>query len=144
MSGKKPKAKQEPESTKTPRKMGFDENPNRLRPAWRIGSMEMCDPFGWHEIDGALLLYIRQKLSNFETMTLNEILGAKSHRVAVESLCKDARDRLDDLGLDDVEELLSLRLSSTERIWGILEHNIVILLWWDPDHLVCPSLLKFT
>lgn len=106
--------------------------------------MEMCDPFGWHQVDGASLFSIREKLRNFETMTLGQILGRNHHRVSVELLCKDARDRLEALHLDDVEELLSLRLTGIERVWGILEHNIIILLWWDPKHLVCPSLKKNT
>jgi hypothetical protein len=142
LSVKKPKARREPESIKTPRKAGFDENPLRLRPAWRIGSLEMCDPFGWHEIDGTSLRDIHKKLSDFETMTLGEIIGSRNHPISVEALCKEARDRLTALRLDDVDELLSLRLKGAERVWGILEHNIVILLWWDPKHLVCPCLKK--
>jgi hypothetical protein len=144
LAQKNPKVKIEPSQSKTPRKAGFDENPMRLRPAWRIGSMEMCDPFGWHQVDGTLLLGIREKLRNFETMTLGQILGRNHHMVSVGSLCRDARDRLEALHLDDVEELLSLRLTGIERIWGVLEHNIIILLWWDPNHLVCPSLKKNT
>jgi hypothetical protein len=144
LGDKRPKSKVEPDTSKIP-KRGFDENPMRLKPAWRIRSMEMCDPFGWHVVDGEVLLRIQEKLGWFETMTLSEILnGPQHHKVKVERLDKIARDRLNDLKLDDIEELLSLRLNGIQRIWGILEHNIVILLWWDPDHLVCPSLLKNT
>jgi hypothetical protein len=77
-------------------------------------------------------------------MTLGEILGRNNHRVSVEILCKEARDRLSELKLDDVDELLSLRLTGAQRIWGILEHNVVSLLWWDPNHQVCPSPKKYT
>lgn len=142
MGNKHPKAKLQPEPSKTPKKAGFDENPLRLKPAWRIGSMEMVDPYGWHVVDQATLNEIREKLRNFETMFLGDIFGPKkpSHMVEVHQLSKPARDRLVALNLDDQEQLLSLRLTGKKRIWGILEHNIVILLWWDPDHLVCPSL----
>jgi hypothetical protein len=105
--------------------------------------MEMRDPFGWHQIDGPTLLGIREKLRSFETMTLSAILGPNHHLVPVESLCKEARERLVELHLDDIE-LLSLRLGATERVWGTLERNIVTLLWWDPLHQVCPSLKKHT
>ena len=106
--------------------------------------MEFCDPYGWHQVDAATLLDIREKLRNFETMTLGQILGSKSHMVETSKLSKDARVRLEALNLDDIEALLSLRLTGTQRVWGLLEHNIVILLWWDPEHRVCPSQLRNT
>ena len=142
MGDKHPKAKLQPEPAKVPKKAGFDENPLRLRPAWRIGHMEMIDPFGWHLLDKATLHEIREKLKNFETMYLGDIFGPKkqSHMVDVSQLCKEAKDRLSDLRLDEFEQLLSLRLTGKKRVWGILEHNVIILLWWDPNHLVCPSL----
>jgi hypothetical protein len=144
MAHKLPKARQEPQPSKTPKKAGFDENPLRLKPAWRIGAMEMCDPFGWHAINSALLLEIRGKLGNFESMTWGAIIGPNNHQVSTELLCKAARHRLAALRLDDLEELFSLRLSGRERIWGVLEHNVLTLLWWDPDHQICPSLKKNT
>lgn len=143
MAPKNPKTKANPQLSKTPRK-GYDENPLHLKPAWRVGYMEMCDPFGWHQTDAATLLQIREKLRSFESMTLGEILGPNNHMVPIHTLCKEARDRVAVLHLDDIDELLSLRLGATERIWGILEHNIVTLLWWDPDHCVCLSVKKRT
>lgn len=141
MTNKRPKTKFEPQVSKTPKK-GFDENPYKLKPAWRVGQMEMCDPYGWHELGVAALADIREKLKSFETMLLGDFVGPKksSHLVDVEQLSKAARDRLAELRLDDYEQLLSLRLTGRKRIWGILEHNVVILLWWDPEHQVCPSL----
>ena len=87
--------------------------------------MEMCDPFGWHTIDGVLLEEIRTKLRNFESMTWGEILGRNNHLVDCSSLCKEARDRLEALALDDWEQLLSLRLTGAGRVWGMLEPNVV-------------------
>ena len=109
--------------------------------------LEVCDPYGWHVLDAAKMEEIRQKLRNFESMTWAEILirGEKrNHRVSVNDLCKIAKNRLRDLRQDDIEELISLHLTATERVWGILENNILKILWWDPDHAVCPSLLKHT
>jgi hypothetical protein len=142
LANKNPKTKHDPQPSKTPKKAGFDENPLRLRPAWRIGALEMVDPFGWHVLNEVTLHEIREKLRNFESMTLSELVGPKksSHMVDVDQLCKDARDRLAELHLDDIEQLLSLRLTGRKRVWGILEHNVVILLWWDPNHLVCPGI----
>jgi hypothetical protein len=48
------------------------------------------------------------------------------------------------MGLDEFEDLVSLRLSARERVWGILAEGVLELLWWDPDHKVCPSLPRNT
>lgn len=105
----------------------------------------MCDPFGWHEIDEPTLHDIRKKLANFESMTMNEIFVIakdRNHAVSIDKLCGPAQQRLKDLKLDDIEQLYSLRLSGAERVWSIRELNALILLWWDPNHQVCPSLPK--
>lgn len=115
--------------------------------AWRISRMEMCDPFGWHELDAQMLHYIREKLSNFESMTLNEIFvkhRKQNHGVPIKGLRREAIRRLADLRLDDIDELYTLHLSGKERIWGILNHNVLTLLWWDPTHQACPSEKKHT
>jgi hypothetical protein len=133
-----PKIKTQPDTRKTPRKAGFDENPMRLRPAWRIGQMEFCDPFGWHTVDANRLLRIHERLRSFETMSLGDIIGRHNHLIPINRLSKVAQDRLHEINLDDIEMLISLRFTGAERVWGILEHNVVILLWWDPNHAVCP------
>jgi hypothetical protein len=107
----------------------------------------MVDPFGWHRIDTAKLEEVRRKLGDFESMTWNEILvvaGRRNHAVAVDRLCKAAQDRLEEIGQGDVDELTSLRLSGPERVWGIRAGHILKILWWDPEHTVCPALLKHT
>lgn len=119
----------------------------RLTPAWRVSLMEMAFPFGWSDIEPEKLREVRDKLRDFESMTWYEILvaaGSRNHAVAVERLSKEARDRLEELGQLDVEELVSLRLSGAERVWGIRAGNILNVLWWDPLHAVCPSLKKHT
>jgi len=137
----------EPTATKSLIKPGFHEDPHKLRPAWRVGAMEMRDPYGWHHLDAQMVHYVREKIKHFEALTWNEILvrdRQNNHRVEIWKLCKTAQDRLSELKLEDVEELVSLRLAGRERVWGLLEHNVMTLLWWDPFHDVCPSLKKHT
>jgi hypothetical protein len=84
--------------------------------------MEFVDPFGWHVADTAVIHFIRTKLSNFETMTWSDItIKAKkqNHTVAAGMLCARAQKRLKDLKLDDLDGLLSLRLSGAQRVWGL-------------------------
>jgi hypothetical protein len=121
-----------------------------LNPSWRISILETKDPYGWHTIDMKTFEHIQERLKNFESMTWSDILldGKKqNHSVAVDRLCKQAKDRLEELRLFPVEKLVSLRLSARGRIWGIpdpKEKAVLKLLWWDPRHEICPSLKKYT
>ena len=104
--------------------------------------MELVDPFGWHEIDSEKIRVVREKLGHFETMTWNEILIAgkkRNHTVLVDRLCAQARKRIREVQPDQ-EELVSLRLTGPERVWGILSEGVLTVLWWDPRHQVCPVL----
>jgi hypothetical protein len=119
----------------------------KLRPAWRISKLEMCDPFGWHELDRGKLEYIRQKFADFESSTWNDILlvaKKQNHSIPLNELSKKAQQRLAALSLDDADEVISLRLSGKERVFGIRHDVALTILWWDPEHEVCPSLLKHT
>jgi hypothetical protein len=74
-------------------------------------------------------------------MTWGEILvGSKkqNHSIAVHKLSSAAQKRLAALKLL-LEEVVSLRLSGRERIFGCLENGVLTLLWWDPLHQVCES-----
>lgn len=108
----------------------------------------MVNPYGWHDLDNTKVGEIRSKLAHFESMTWKEILldsKKQNHVIKLNRLCKEAQERLHQMfPVVDFDELLSLRLSGKERIWGILEFNVVRVLWWDPGHDVCPSLLKNT
>jgi len=90
------------------------------------------------------LFDVLDKLTAFESMTWAAILGTDHHEILVGSLCKEAQDRLATLKLDDLDTVLSLRLTALERVIGYRQDGAVYLLWWDPRHEVCPSNLKYT
>lgn len=120
---------------------------NNVPISWHISLVEMVDPFGWHEIGAEKFNEIRCKLSSFESRTWNELLvqdKKHNHSVPIDELCKIAQDRLSELGQDDIDVLVSLRLSGKERIWGIRANHVFKILWWDPDHQVCPSPKRYT
>jgi hypothetical protein len=136
-----------PPSTKKPRVESLP-NDNSLPPSWRLSMLEMVDPFGWHKIESVeKLREILGKLCELEALNWNEILVIRkkqNHEVDVGDLSKDAQKRLVEIFQDDIDSLVSLRLSGVERVWGIREKAILKLLWWDPNHQVCPSLKKNT
>jgi len=66
-----------------------------------------------------------------------------SHFIGYDDLCKDAQDRLQTLKRD-VEQMFSLRLTGPKRIYGIRQGAILEILWWDPEHQICPSAKRHT
>lgn len=112
---------------------------------WRIGRLQYKEEslYSWR-MSADKLIEVVQKLGGWEGSSLDEILGRNSHEVKVEQLAKEAQKEMVRLKIDDVESLLSLRLRGKERIWGIRRGQVVELLWWDPEHEVCPSTLRHT
>lgn len=139
---KQPKVKEEPFPQKKPKIASNPLDYYHYHPSWRISKIQVIDPFGWHILDKNKLDEIRIKLANFESMTWREILldsKKQNHTVSVNQISKNAQSHLIQIGLDDLEELTSLRLSGTERVWGFIIQGVMNLLWWDPDHQVYPS-----
>ncbi|MEM9594749.1 MAG: hypothetical protein AAGD06_10805 [Acidobacteriota bacterium] len=109
--------------------------------------MDLSGPFGRYSVSSAKLSEIREKLAGFESRDWNDILvkdQKRNHSVRVDRLDARARKRLAEIKKDDFEELVSLRLSGKERIWGVRIGSVLELLWWDPLHEVCPSNLRNT
>ena len=59
--------------------------------------------------------------------------GNNSHFVQAEKLTRQAKARLAEVG-EEREELFSLRLTATTRIYGIRDGRALKLLWYDPYH----------
>lgn len=109
--------------------------------------MAMLERFGWHKLDASKLREVRAKLGQFETMTWSEILldsKKQNHLVEIEKIIPPAQTWLERNKIL-LDKIVSLRLSGQERVWGYLaEHGVMVVLWWDPEHEVCPSILKNT
>lgn len=70
------------------------------------------------------------------------------HFIPAQKLNKVARERLVDLKIYE-DEIFSLRLTGTHRIYGIRYGTVLFILWYDTDHgdndtCVCRSHLKHT
>ncbi len=146
MSKKQPKQRESPASVKSPKSNVTVGSVGK--PTWRFSIFDIDGPFGTgkHQLSQINLAeVIWPKLRDFESMSWKEIVTmTKSHNVETSKLDVAARRKLESLKIDDIEELFSLRLTGKQRIWGILENSTLKILWWDPEHLVCPSILKHT
>lgn len=105
------------------------------------------DPtFGWGVVlnDGGFWQGVLPKLQYFESMTWTEIVGKRHHAIPFGSLSREAKQRLTELNMDDIEEVFSLALGGRERVVGIRDRGVFRVLWWDPEHRVCLSHKKHT
>jgi hypothetical protein len=115
---------------------------NDEHPSWRVAQLELVDQFGWYTLSRDKLLDIRKHLAEFESMTWNEIsVKAKyfHHAIPVNNIISVAQKRLEVMGLHMLDELFRFRLANMERVWGYRDRGTMHLLWWDPDHKICPS-----
>jgi hypothetical protein len=103
--------------------------------------MLMVDPYGWHAVSREEIGQIHARLATLERSTWREILTpsmgrSKHHYMPVDEICEPARRQLEEKRLDDTDSLVSLRIGKKERVWGILQQGSLLLLWWDPNHLI--------
>lgn len=112
--------------------------------SWHIRTVDKEGSWGWEQVTRLTFDDILTKMSNFETMKWSEILNRNNHAIPISDICSEARKRLKTLKQDDVDELISLRLTGKNRVWGIRDQNILKILWWDPNHTVCLSLKRYT
>jgi hypothetical protein len=139
---KTPTAKFQP-GGKTPRAGGDPDDANRQTPVWSVSRFDHDGPWGRNGCSPEAIIWetIFPKMVSYESMTWNDILQNRkyNHSVEVDKMIKAARDRLMVLRMDEYEELFRFRLAGTGRVWGIRDGRVFQILWWDPDHKVCPS-----
>jgi hypothetical protein len=96
--------------------------------------------FFWNYLFPLLQQIESKKWFELEKETHGRYGKSKHHWVDVKDIIKPARSRLTELKMDDHDQIYSLRLTGTQRIWGIRQQSYFRLLWFDFDHKICPSL----
>lgn len=124
------------------------EDPFHKKPAWRVQSLDESSDFGWDKIgQDRWRQSVLPKLRHLETMTWYEILraaggrhsGTNSHLLPLSSFPKAFQERLEDMGLSGIDEIMSLRLQGTHRIYGWMSDNVMNIIWFDFDHALVTS-----
>lgn len=131
---KKPRATENPDSF-------YDKNP-----AWSFRKLDddYCK-WGFKDIEDINKIII-SKLRDYEGMTWAEIIktsggrrkGTNSHFICVDELVKEAQDRWRELKLEENDTVFSLRLTGTQRLFGILDNGVFRIVWFDSNHEICP------
>jgi len=117
------------------------------KPVWRFSTVDKGGPFKWPKGEQSELEIVG-KLHDFDSMTWsgqNGIVGEKHHLLDAGSLSKEAKQRLEELKLDDeIENLFSFHIQGKPRIIAIRHLHVASLFWYDPEHKVAPSAKKHT
>lgn len=142
---KTPKLARQPNPLKAPR---IANDPPAFRGSimsWRFNAVDKGGPFSWLGFKSAEeFRETVDKLAGYETMNEASLASAGCHAIPIPSLSTDARARLVELELDDLDELFSFRITGPKRVFGVVRPKYVRLLWFDPLHQVCPSPPKHT
>lgn len=99
----------------------------------------------WHDDThrGDSFNSIGKHLRDFQGLTWADI-KRKEHPIKKDRLVREAQNRLGYLKQDDCDEVWRLQFAGLPRLWGIRHEDIFLVLWWDPQHKICPSQLKCT
>ena len=113
--------------------------------AWRFNAVDKGGPFAWTNLsDPSEYKSLIEKLAAFETMSEAELGSCGCHFIDVTDLCKEAQRRLVEIDLDDLDEIFSIRINGKVRIHCVHRPQYMRVLWYDPEHKVCPSPKKYT
>lgn len=112
---------------------------------WRYSNADRNGPWSWSElVDPTEYKKVQEMLHNFEGLNWQQIIGTGSHPIQKNRLIKGAQDRLEELKLDDLEEIMSFRLEGDMRVFCIRDRNLMHVFWYDPKHEICPSPKRHT
>ena len=109
--------------------------------AWHFEFLDRYGPFGWdNATKEALWVQIRPMLSKLEKLSWPEIfMHPKNHPIKKHNLSPEAQERLEEIEKNDIDEVISLGITKLSRVLGIRNHNILKILWCDPNHKACLS-----
>ena len=140
---KRPKTRVKVKNQKVPKEGPKKEKPRTF--TWSFSLIDLEGPFGWHNcVEADKFHEVLKKKGELESFHFSQLPQQGSHSVKVSKLSSEAQKRLVEINQDDNDALYSFRISGKNRFWCILQGNIFGVLWWDPEHLVCPSQKKHT
>lgn len=107
---------------------------------WRFARMDFEGPWGWKRLGAGHVDTVHSKCASWEKLRTGEMFGRGGNKlIPLERLAPEAQARLREIKADDLDALWELRVGGKPRIWGTRSEHIFDLIWWDPEHTVCPS-----
>lgn len=127
-----------PPERKIPRRLA-NPDPSGECPRWSFRFVDHRGPWCFSAMKGKQLGKVLKRLGEFEGMTFEQLTATGSHDLAPEAVSPEAFKRLRKINLEDGADMLySLRMDGRRRIIALRDLSAVYILWWDPEHEVCP------
>lgn len=137
----------DPADGKTPKHIEDPDSFYALKPSWSFAKCDFDhDKWGLSGNEDALPDILR-RLKAFEGMKWEDILtdksgrrhGTKNHAIPISDLTPCAQSCISHLHLDDFDCLYSLTITGRKRLWGVMAEGVYCIIWFDPEHEICPS-----
>jgi hypothetical protein len=140
-SNKTPKTKVKADAAKRPTSAVVEAKAKGL--TWKFSKIDHDGPWPFHTLSSDDHKEVLKKLGAIETATFGEMASSRGTKmIPAENLCARAQKRLRELKLDDFGEIWEMHLKGKWRAWGMRQGETMLLVWWDPEHEVCPSVLS--
>lgn len=132
--GKRPVLPEYLPTPKTPHWLG-PPNIENQHLAWRFSKADLSGPYHCSNFSLPDLQQMWDRLRAFEGMNYSALRKAGSlHPILVSQMSRDAKERLKELELDDIDAMYSFHIDGPCRMWCIKYQNIFSILWWDRNH----------
>ena len=124
-----------------------------LKPIWMFDMIDKGGKFAFDVLrDDFNHKEVLDKMIHYSTMTWADIKQqtndkgkSKHHFIGCDSISKDAIDRIHAKKLDEFSDMIfSFAFQNKLRIIGIRSNQCFHVLWYDPNHEVCPYSKKHT
>lgn len=113
--------------------------------SWRFSGGDRGGPFAWTGLSNPSdYKRVLERLFHFETMDDRAIAASGSHFIEKDNLGAEAIRRLEELRHEDIDGPMSFRIAGRERVFCRRIGRAMHVLWWDPEHRVCPAPLRNT
>ncbi len=138
-------------SKRTIKEVGYSTEGEKV--IWRFDMIDRSGKFAFDlSRDDFRYKEILEKLIDYSGMTWAEVRRqthdngkSKHHLLNVEFLSREAYERFKMRNLEEYSDsIFSFALQNKLRIVGIRKDEHFHVLWYDPEHEVCPSKLKHT
>lgn len=85
---------------------------------------------------------ISEKLKSFEQKKWSYIAANsdRDHQIPFTDLKDFAQKAAIKKRLEQFDGIWSFHLSGIQRLWGVKAGDYFMVIWWDPEHLICPSI----
>ena len=144
---RKPKRPILPSDIQTPKIPVYLGSPNLKSGhlSWRFSSADIDGPFSCGQFTHDDFTQFWDRLRAFENMNVAQFRAAQSfHGVPTTNISRKAKERLEEIRLDDIDIIWGFRIMGTCRLWCMRHENLLSVLWWDRKHEVYPVDKKHT